>query len=119
MNTTMEKSEMMENEMEMGMEAQMPEMMKANLVGETDEPKTSMNPIEVIMGIVKNQINDLEESCNEADIAFANAHHDNKYGENTYKLEDQCKMLHAQKSILIKVLDSMEDVMSSMMPECA
>ena len=26
MNTTMEKSEMMENEMEMGMEAQMPEI---------------------------------------------------------------------------------------------
>ena len=73
MNTTMEKSEMMENEMEMCMETQMPEMMKANLAGETDEPKASMNPIEVIMGIVKNQINDLEESCNEADIAFANA----------------------------------------------
>lgn len=29
MNTTMEKSEMMENEMEMCMETQMPEMMKA------------------------------------------------------------------------------------------
>lgn len=31
MNTTMEKSEMMENEMEMCMETQMPEMMKANI----------------------------------------------------------------------------------------
>ena len=70
MNTTMEKSEMMENEMEMGMEAQMPEMMKANLAGEQEQPEEEMNPVNAIIGVVKNKINDLAEELDMADIEY-------------------------------------------------
>lgn len=119
MNTTMEKSKMMENEMEMCMETQMPEMMKANLAGEMKQPEEEMNPIDIMMGVVKSQINDLCDEIDEADKAFARSHHNDKYSKATYDAEETCKLLNAQKGILDKVLFAMEDIKSSMMPECA
>ena len=94
MNTTMEKSEMMENEMEMCMETQMPEMMKANLAGEMKQPEEEMNPIDIMMGVVKSQINDLCDEIDEADKAFARSHHNDKYSKATYDAEETCKLLN-------------------------
>ena len=119
MNTTMEKNEMMENEMEMGMETQMPEMMKANLAGEMEQPEEEMNPVNAIIGVVRNKINDLADELDMADIEFARAHHNDKYSKATYDAEETCRLLNAKKSVLENVLVSMEDMISSMMPMSA
>ena len=119
MNTTMEKSEMMENEMEMGMETQMPEMMKANLAGEMEQSEEEINPINAVIGVVRNKINDLAEELDMADIEFARAHHNDKYSKATYDAEETCRLLNAKKSVLENVLVSMEDMVSSMMPMSA
>lgn len=123
MNTTMEQPQMKENEMGNTMEQEMPEMMTANLAGEMpeaeDEKAEPMNPVDMLMGVVKNQINDLNEDIDEADKAFARAHHNDKYSKATYDAEETCKLLNAQKGILNKVLSAMEDMMSSIMPMSA
>ncbi len=119
MDTTMEKNEMMENEMEMSMETQMPEMMKANLAGKMKEPEEEMNPVNAIIGVVRNKINDLADELDMADIEFARAHHNDKYSKATYDAEETCRLLNAKKSVLENVLISMEDMISSMMPEYA
>lgn len=107
---------MMEEQTEM-MNSEMPEMMKANLAGEMEMPTEEvMNIPNALMGVVKNQINDLEDEIDEADKAFARAHHNDKYSKATYDAEETCKLLNAQRCMLNKVLFAMEDIMTSKMP---
>lgn len=117
MNTTMDQTEMTENSMEM--EKEMPEMMKANLAGEMEQSEEEINPINAVIGVVRNKINDLAEELDMADIEFARAHHNDKYSKATYDAEETCKLINAKKSVLENVLVSMEDMVSSMMPMSA
>lgn len=78
MNTTMENSEMMEHQME----NEMPEMKTANLAGNMDTEVKSISKEEAIMGLIKNQIIDLQGNIDEANITFAKAYQNDKYKQS-------------------------------------
>lgn len=107
---------------EMKMENAMPEMMTANLTDEMPEQEEKMSQKDAIVGLIKNQMIELDLSIDEADKEFARAHHKDKYSEKTYRLEDHCKMLNAQKNILetiLSAIDSMFPMMSDTMSAIA
>ena len=110
MNTTMENSEMMEHQME----NEMPEMKTANLAGDMDTEVKAISKEDAIMGLIKNQIIDLQGNIDEANITFAKAYQNDKYSKATYEAEENCKMLNAQMSMLNRVVSAIEYMFSPM-----
>ncbi len=110
METMMEQ----ENTIETQMENEMPEVMTANLAGDMHTECKSISKEDAILGLIKNQMIDLQANIDEANITFAKAYQNDKYSKATYEAEENCKMLNAQMSMLNRLVDTIEYMLSPM-----
>ena len=108
MNTTMETPEMMETQMD----NEMSEVKTANLAGDMHTEDKTISKEDAIMGLIKNQIIDLQGNIDEANITFAKAYQNDKYSKATYEAEENCKMLNAQMSMLNRLVSAIEYMFS-------
>ena len=108
MNTTMETPEMMETQMD----NEMSEVKTANLAGDMHTEDKTISKEDAIMGLIKNQMIDLQANIDEANITFAKAYQNDKYSKATYEAEENCKMLNAQMSMLNRIVSAIEYMFS-------
>ena len=108
MNTTMETPEMMETQMD----NEMSEVKTANLAGDMHTEDKTISKEDAIMGLIKNQMVDLQSNIDEANITFAKAYQNDKYSKATYEAEENCKMLNAQMSMLNRIVSAIDYMFS-------
>lgn len=103
------------NSMERTNDSMTSNMMNPSFYGEftnnVDESETRKKECAII-GLIKNQINVLEEEIDEAHKSFSRAYHNERYSQTTYEADEKCKMLKAKKDILVKVKGDIEDMLT-------
>ena len=103
MNETMEKTN-----------DSMSDMMNPSFYGEFNKSMES-EPIKkecAIKGLISGRINLLDEEIEEAHKEFSVAFHNERYSQKTYEADERCKMLKAQKDVLIMVQRDIEDMLT-------
>lgn len=115
MNDTMEKES----------NDSMASMMNPSFYGEINKTMES-EPIKkecAIKGLISGRINLLDEEIEEAHKEFSVAFHNERYSQKTYEADEKCKMLKAQKDVLVMVQRDIEDMLTpnenSVMPMSA
>ncbi len=114
----------MNNTMEKTTNDSMSGMMNSSFFGEFD--KNADEPIKkecAIKGLICGRINLLDEEIEEAHKEFSVAFHNERYSQKTYEADEKCKMLKAQKDVLVLVQRDIEDMLTpndnSVMPMSA
>ena len=104
MNNTMEKTD----------DSMQNSMMNPSFYGEFNKSMES-EPIKkecAIKGLISGRINMLDEEIEEAHKEFSVAFHNERYSQKTYEADEKCKMLKAQKDVLVLVQRDIEDMLT-------
>jgi len=87
----------------------------SNMMGSQFFGKPHEDPKECAMiGLIKNQMNDLEGELNEAKLRFADATLDKDNWSMAKEREIACKVVEGQIAILAKLQNAYEDMLSPM-----
>lgn len=110
-----EKSMSMSDSMQSEMQNKNEKMMDSSMDEMEVTPKNNgIMPDCAIMGIIKNNILEIEEEIEEADKKFSRAYHNNRYSDEMYAADEKCKLLEAKRTVLVKVQNDIECMLAPM-----